>query len=258
MILAVDIGNTSIALGVFENEKIVFKSKITAVKTKSSDEYAVLISDIFKINSISAKDITGAVLLSVVPGLSFVICDALEKLSITALVLGAGVKTGLDIRTQSPESVGSDIVAEAVGALCRFEAPLAVIDLGTATTISVIGEKRELCGCVIAPGVKLSGDALSSACALLPDVSLSKNPKFLGTNTAESINSGLVWGTALMLDGFVDKIKADTGFEKNLTVVATGGLCDLVVPLCTNKIEIEDDLTLIGLLKIYQLNNKKK
>lgn len=258
MILTVDIGNTSIAFGVFENEKLKFKSKITAVKTKSSDEYAVLISEIFKMNGISAEDISGGIMLSVVPGLSFVVSDALKKLSISVIILGAGVKTGLDIRTQSPETVGADIVAEAVGALCNHGAPLAVIDLGTATTISVIGEKRELCGCVIAPGVKLSGDALSASCSLLPDVSLSKNPKFLGTNTAESINSGLVWGTALMLDGFIDKIKEETGFGERLSVIATGGLCDLVVPLCKNKIAVDADLTLLGLFKIYKLNSKKK
>lgn len=258
MILAVDVGNTSIAIGVFENQSLVFKSKITAVKTKSSDEYAVLISDIFKINGISAKDITGAVMLSVVPGLSFVMKDALSKLSIEAIVLGAGVRTGLDIRTQSPEAVGADIVAEAVGALCKFKAPLAVVDLGTATTVCVIGEKNELCGCIIAPGVKLSGDALSAACSLLPDVPLSSDPKFLGTNTAESINSGLVWGSALMLDGFIDKIKAELPFGQRLTAVATGGLAGLVVPLCKNKIIIEPDLTLQGLLKIYSINQKKK
>ncbi len=257
MILAIDVGNSSISFGVFENEKLKFKSKITTVKTKSSDEYSVLFLEILGMNGIDCSQIEGAIMLSVVPALCHVLKEALSKLSIETLVLGAGVKTGLDIRTRSPESVGADIVAEAVGALENHTSPFMIIDLGTATTISVIGEKNELCGCIITSGVKLSGDALSEKCSLLPDVSLSEKPKLLGTNTAESINSGLVLGTALMLDGFIEKIRDELGFGEKLSVIATGGLSELVVPLCKNKIEIKPNLTLTGLLKIYKLNKAK-
>ena len=132
-----------------------------------------------------------------------------------------------------------------------------VIDLGTATTITVINEKGELCGCVISPGVKLGQDALAEKCALLPEVSLSAPPRVVGRNTADSVNSGIVLGTALMLDGFISRISREMGFEKP-SVIATGGLSRLIVPLSENNIIVEPDLTLRGLAHISELNQRKK
>lgn len=257
MILALDIGNTSISAGCFENGKIVSKFKLNSDKTKSADEYAAILSEIFRMNSIDTNNIEGASLLSVVPTLTHTVKEALEKFSVSALVLGSGIKTGVNIRVESPALLGSDIVAAAAAALKIKSAPIITVDYGTATTFSVINESKQLCGCVIAPGVKLSLDSLSASCAQLCDISLEKPEKVVGTNTSESMLSGVVWGSALMTDGFIDKIKDEYGFGDELSVIATGGLSSLIVPLCKNKITIEKDLTLKGLYQIYIHNSKK-
>lgn len=256
MILTVDIGNTSISLGVFKNDKLYYNCKLASDKQKSADEYAAAIFEIFRMNGIESSDIEGAALLCVVPALQRTVINALSHFGIKPVVVGSGIKTGVNLRVDSPGLLGADIVAEAVGALCVKKAPLVVIDLGTATTLTVINEKNELCGCAIAPGVKLCADSLSSSCALLSDVFLQKPEKLLGTNSSDSINSGVVWGSAFMLDGFINRIRKEYNFEKDLSVIASGGLCELIVPLCESEIQSEPDLTLKGLYRIYKINKK--
>lgn len=257
MILAVDVGNTSVNLGIFEHGNLIKRAKLASDPSKTADEYAVLIAGIFAMKRISFDSIDGAMLLSVVPQLTHVVSEALGEFGIEPMIVGAGIKTGLNIRVENPGQLGSDIVADTVGAMRLAEPPLAIIDLGTATTITAINPRGELCGCIIAPGVKLSLDALSESCAQLPDVPLSKPSKLLGTNTTESMNSGSILGTALMLDGFIDSIKS--GFpDKELSVVATGGLSELIVPLCKSSIRREPDLTLKGLCRLYEMNCKPK
>lgn len=258
MILAVDIGNSSISIGIFKDGKLIFSGKLKSSLDKSEDEYAALICEILKMNGIRISEVTGAIMLSVVPGLIHPITAALKKIAVEPLTVGAGLKTGLDIRTQIPGRLGADLVASAVGALVKKKSPLIIVDLGAATTVSVINERNEMCGCIIAPGVKLSADALSEKCALIPDVPLCKPSKLLGTNTAESVNSGCICGSALMIDGFINKIRGEYGFGDNLSIIATGGLASLVVPFCENKIEIAPELTLYGLYRIYNLNKKQK
>lgn len=256
MILAVDIGNTSISFGIFKNDCLAYKFKLSSDKSKSADEYASSVREFFRNAGYDIADIEGAVLLSVVPSLQLAIVKALSSFGITPVILGAGVKTGLNLRVEAPSQLGTDIVAEAVGALSEENAPLAVIDFGTATAITVIDEKNELSALAIAAGLKLSADALSSSCALLNEVFLNKPQSLLGKNTCDSINSGLVWGSAFMIDGFINRIREEYGFGDRLSVVATGGLSELIVPLCENKIKEEPDLTLKGLYRIYRLNKK--
>lgn len=258
MVLAVDIGNTSISIGMFDGDKIVFKSKLSANKVKSADEYAVLLSGIFEKNKVDCSALESAVLLSVVPSLTYTVSQALKDFGIKPLVVGAGIKTGMNIRTEIPSSVGADIVAATVAAMHIAKPPMIVLDLGTATTLTAINEKGELCGCIIVPGVKTSFDAMTQSCSLLTDVPLSKPKTLLGKNTADSINSGVVWGNALMIDGFVEKIRQECGFDDDATVIATGGLSELIIPLCKTKIRCEPDLTLNGLNYIYKINKKKK
>lgn len=258
MTLAVDIGNTSICLGVFDNgERLVFRAKLASDHRKSADEYAVLISGVFRMHGADLSTIERAVMLSVVPALTHTVCEALGVFGIKPLIVGSGVKTGLCLRVDTPNLLGTDIVADTVAAMRIAEPPMIVIDLGTATTITVINEKGELCGCVISPGVKLGQDALAEKCALLPEVSLSAPPRVVGRNTADSVNSGIVLGTALMLDGFISRISREMGFEKP-SVIATGGLAHLIVPLSENDIIVEPDLTLRGLAHISELNQRKK
>lgn len=258
MTLAVDIGNTSICLGVFEcGERLVFRAKLASDHRKSADEYAVLISGVFRMHGADLSTIERAVMLSVVPTLTHTVCEALGVFGIKPLIVGSGVKTGLCLRVDTPNLLGTDIVADTVAAMRIAEPPMIVIDLGTATTLTVINEKGELCGCVISPGVKLGQDALAENCALLPEVSLSAPPRVVGRNTADSVNSGIVLGTALMLDGFISRISREMGFEKP-SVIATGGLARLIVPLSENDIIVEPDLTLRGLAHISELNQRKK
>jgi len=258
MIIAADIGNTSVSIGVFSGDMLVFKSKLGAVKTRSADEYAVLLLGVFQKNNVSISQIESAVLLSVVPTLTHTLTQMFESFGIKTLIVGAGIKTGLNIRTETPGSLGADIVAETVAAIQIAKTPLIVVDLGTATTLTVINEKGELCGCIIAPGVKISLDALTEVCSLLPEVSLSEPKQLLGKNTEDSINSGIIWGNTFMLDGFIDKIREEYGFENIFSVIATGGLADLIIPFCKNKMIYEPDLTLKGLNRLYKINNKRR
>lgn len=258
MIIAADIGNTSVSIGVFSGDTLVFKSKLGAVKTRSADEYAVLLLGVFQKNNVNISQIESAVLLSVVPTLTHTLTQMFESFGIKTLIVGAGIKTGLNIRTETPGSLGADIVAETVAAIQIAKTPLIVVDLGTATTLTVINEKGELCGCIIAPGVKISLDALTEVCSLLPEVSLSEPKQLLGKNTEDSINSGIVWGNTFMLDGFIDKIREEYGFENASSVIATGGLADLIIPFCKNEMIYEPDLTLKGLNHLYKINNKRR
>jgi type III pantothenate kinase len=258
MIFALEIGNTSISFGVYVNESLRFKAKLAADRNKSSDEYTATIAGIFGMKHISPEEIEGCILLSVVPALTHTLTAALKLLFKTEpLIVGSGIKTGLNIRVETPNLLGADIVANTVAALKIADAPLIVIDLGTVTTITVINEKIELCGCIIAQGARLSIDAMSEKCALLPEVSLTKPDKLLGTNTADCMNSGAVFGTALMLDGFINKIRNEYSFD-SLNVIATGGLSKLIIPFCENKITLEPDLTLNGLSRLYSINVKTK
>ncbi len=171
------------------------------------------------------------------------------------MLVGAGIKTGLNIRVENPSALGADIVADTVGAMQLAKPPFAVIDLGTATTLTAVNPRGELCGCMIAPGVKLSLDALSRSCAMLPDVSLSRPERLLGTNTADSMNSGIVYGSAMMLDGFIDALKNEY-LPDELTVVVTGGLSELIAPLCKSAMLREPELTLRGLCRLWELNHR--
>lgn len=255
MLLAIDIGNTSISLGGFVNDEIVFRSKLTAVRLKSSDEYAALIKSTSAIHNVDIADIDAAIIVSVVPSLTHTLAKALGVFNIKTTIVGPGIKTGLNIRVDTPSQVGADMICNCVAALDEFQGPLIVVDFGTATTLSVVNEQKQFIGCVITSGLKLAADALSSGCALLPDINMYTPKRLIGKNSGESINSGLVYGHAFMVDGFIERIKSENGFE-NLNVVSCGGFAQLVSPLCKEQIHINSDLSLYGLNKIYKLNMK--
>lgn len=255
MLLAVDIGNSSIDLGVFAQDgNLVMKSKISTDRAKSADEYAVLLQGIFLLKGVDRNNITGSILSSVVPPITIAVASAISSLfGIKTLEVGPGIKTGLNIRIDSQTELGADIVANAVSALGTAAGPLLIIDFGTATTLTVIDDKNTLIGVIIAPGVRVSLDALSMQASELPDVSIAMPKRLIGKNSGESMNSGVLNGHALMIDGFFGKISSELKTDK-LKVIATGGLAGTILPLCGTPIQYVPDLTLEGLKLLYHKN----
>ena len=263
MVLTVDIGNSSITVGLFrENEEkqdgeLLCKSKYSTDTRKSADEYAALIYNTFTINSIRTEDIDAVILASVVPQLTQVIREALSKIvSARIYLLGPGLKTGLNIRTDDPSQLGADIVADAVGALSITDAPCVIIDVGTATSVFAIDKNRAIIGGAIAPGVRVSLDSLKNSTSQLPSVSLSAPKGVLGKNTDDAMRSGLIYGHAFMIDGMINALADEMG-KAQITAVITGGLAHTLLPCLKNKVIYSEDLTLLGLYKIYQNNSRK-
>lgn len=251
MLLAVDIGNSHITLGVWNEEKLAFTARMVTDSNRTEDLYAVDIRGIIALNNAKSSDINESILCSVVPGLTEAMADAIEKATgVKSIILGPGIKTGINIKIDNPAQLGSDLVAGAVAAIEYYPLPCIIFDLGTATTISVIDENANFLGGSICAGIGITLDALASRTALLPNVNIEK-PKFpIGTNTVASMQSGLIYGTAAMLDGMAERIEEQLG--EKATLVATGGLASIVVPACKRKFIYNDNLLLDGLRIIYK------
>lgn len=253
MILAIDVGNSNIVLGCIEDNKILFEARMASDQLKTSDQYCVEIKNMLTLFEVDPLALDGAIVSSVVPPITNSIKTAVHKLmGKPCKVVGPGLKTGLNIRIDNPAQAGSDLVVAAVAAIHEYGAPLIVIDLGTATTITVIDKNRGFIGGSIAPGMKISMTALTSRTAQLPGVSMEAPRKTIGKNTVDCMQSGIMFGTAAMLDGMIARMEDELGYET--TVVATGGLARYVAPLCRRKMVIDKDLLLKGLNLIYQLN----
>lgn len=253
MILAVDVGNSNIVFGVFENDTLKKSMRIKTDKTRSSDEYHMSMISLFTTKNIKVEDIEGVIISSVVPSLTLVLSDAIFQITHRyPLVVGPGVKTGLPIRTDSANEVGADLICGSVGAKELFGYPILIVDFGTATKVDVIDKNGAFIGCVIAPGLKIGTEALVSGASQLPQITYVAPKKIIGKNTPDSMNSGSVYGHAFMIDGFIENIENELGYK--CKVVATGGLAKLVIPFCKKEIEICDELVLIGLYKIYLKN----
>lgn len=257
MLLTVDIGNSSINFGVFDdNGVLLFKSKISSISAKSADEYAVTISGILKLYGVRQDEIKSGIIASVVPSLTASVKKAVNILfGFLPSEIGPGTKTGLKIRIDSQTQLGADIVANSVAAISEFPSPLIIIDLGSVTTFTVIDEEKTLEGVMIAPGIRMSLDSLSSFAAKLPDVQIEKPKRIIAKNSEESMNAGVLYGHTFMIDGFINKIREEMKIE-DITVVATGGLAKTVLPYCKSKIIYRPDLTLSGLKNIYLKNVK--
>lgn len=253
MILAIDIGNTNIVLGCCRGEEILFRERLSTVHTSTVLEYAAMLRTAFEMNGITPDDIHGAILSSVVPSLTATIKAAVEKyIHVTPLIVGPGIKTGLKIRIDNPAQLGSDMVVAAVAGLQLYSLPQILIDMGTATTISVLDETGAYRGGMILPGVAISHDSLIRETAQLQKVSFEMPKTLIGRNTVDCMKSGLLYGTAGSLDGLIERINEE--LEATCTVVATGGLSSVITPLCRNKIHVDDDLLLKGLLILYNKN----
>lgn len=253
MIFAIDIGNTNIVIGCFEDKKVLFTERLATQKTGTVLEYAISFKNVLELYSIDPKTIEGSIISSVVPEITNIVNFAIEKITgKESLIIGPGIKTGLSIKVDNPAQLGSDLVVGAVAALAEYPAPLVVIDFGTATTVTVINSKKDLLGGMILPGVMLSLKSLSSGTSQLPEIGLEPPKKFIGTNTVDCMKSGILYSTAYGIDGFVENIEKELG--EKVTVIATGGLAKAIVPLCKSKITVDDELLLKGLMDIYNKN----
>lgn len=255
MLLTVDIGNSNIVLGVFENDdKPRLTLRIKTDITRTMDEYAINFNSMLRINNIDISDLDGAIISSVVPNLSAPISNAVYKLiNKQPLIVGPGIKTGLDIRIDNPSQLGCDMVVDAVSAINSYGAPVIVIDMGTATTFSAIGKNAEYLGAAITPGVRISMNALASSAAQIFQINIENPKKAIGTNTTDSLKSGIVFGYAGMVDGMIDRFEKEIGVG-SCKVVATGGLSGVIVPHCRHDIIYDKDLLVKGLYLIYNKN----
>lgn len=255
MLLAIDIGNTNIVIGCIKDDEILFEARIATDRTRTSDQYGVEIKNMLEAFGVSREDIGDCIISSVVPPVfNSVRTGVIKVIGKQPMVVGPGLKTGLNIHVDMPSQVGSDRIVIAVAALAEYEAPLILMDLGTATTIEVVEQGNVYMGGVIIPGVKVSVDALTSRAAQLPGISLDQPKNVIGKNTVDCMRSGIMYGTAGMIDGIVDRMEEELGHKS--TLVATGGMAQFITPLCKYDIILEKDLLLKGLNIIYKKNKK--
>ena len=254
LILTVDIGNTNITLGGFLNDELNFVARLSTDSGKTADEYAIDLKDVLALNGFSGK-ISGAVISSVVPIVEDKINRAIIKLySVTPIILGPGVKTGLNIKIDNPAQLGADLAAGAVGALEKYSLPIIIIDMGTATTITAINKNGEFLGGAIAAGLGTTLEALTQKTTLLPSVSVKAPKKAIGSNTVECMQVGLVYGTASMIDGLIDRFSEELK-EENISLVATGGRAGEIIKYCKHNITVDENLLLDGLYSVYKRNS---
>lgn len=255
MLLAIDIGNTNLVIGCFRDDKILFKARIATDRTRTSDQYGVEIKNMLEAYGVDRSDIKDCIISSVVPPVfNSVRTGVIKIIGKQPMVVGPGLKTGLNIHVDVPSQVGSDRIVIAVAALAEYKAPLLLLDLGTATTIEAVEPENVYMGGVIFPGVRVSLDALTSRAAQLPGISLDQPKQVIGKNTVDCMRSGMMYGTAAMIDGLIDRMEEELGHR--CTLIATGGLAQFITPLCKREIILEKDLLLKGLNIIYKKNKK--
>ncbi len=256
MLLAIDIGNTNIVIGVIRDDEILFTARIATDRLRTSDQYGVEIFNMLQLFHVNREDITDCIISSVVPPVfNSVYTGVIKLIGKQPLVVGPGLKTGLNIHVDTPSQVGADRIVAAVAALAEYTAPLVLIDMGTATTVEVVEPENVYMGGVIFPGVMVSLDSLTNRAAQLPGISLDKPKNVIGKNTVDCMRSGAMYGTASLLDGLIDRIAEELGHSS--TIIATGGIAKFIVPLCKHDIILEKDLLLKGLNVLYKKNKKQ-
>lgn len=253
MILVLDIGNTNITVGVYQDKKLLFVSRMATDRMRMEDQYAIELREILSIYGVSMQEIEGAAVSSVVPSVNQSLVRAIRKLTnVDPVCVGPKTKTGIKIDIINSEIVGADLLVGCVAAAEMFEGPCIILDMGTATTFVVLDEDRRMLGGAIAPGVGISLDALTSRTAQLPSVSLEAPEHVIGNSTTECMRSGLITGTACMIDGMCSRMEQELG--KKCSVVATGGLAGEIISQCERNIIHCDTLLLEGLRLIYEMN----
>lgn len=255
MILVLDIGNTNITLGVFSGKELRFVSRMATDRMRMEDQYAIELREILSLYGVKWEEIEGVSVSSVVPQVNRSILGAIRKLTnVEPICVGPKTQTGIRIDVRNSEIVGADLVVGCVAAAEMFSGPCIILDMGTATTFVVLDEDRRMLGGAIAPGIGISLDALTGRTAQLPSVSLEAPEHVIGDSTAECMRSGLITGTACMIDGLCDRMERELG--KKCTVIATGGLAPEVIQQCERDIIQSDTLLLEGLRLIYEMNRE--
>lgn len=253
MILAIDIGNSNIALGGFTENDLTFVSHLSTDTAKTEDEYAISFVNVLALHRIEKSEITGAIVSSVVPPLNTVMKKAVKTVfGIDALMVGPGIKTGISIQCDSPSSVGADLICASVAVQNLYGSPALIVDVGTATKMIVINEKGAFVGVSIAPGVLMGLNALSEGTAQLPKVELDVPCAIVAKNTVDCMKSGVIFGNASLVDGMIDRINEEVG--ETLPVYATGGLASVILPHCKHTVTLDEHLVLKGLAILYHKN----
>ena len=256
MILVIDAGNTNIVLGCMDGSALRFTARIRTDRAKTEDEYALIFRNLFDLHQVDRKGVDGAILSCVVSELTDVLCKATETvIKKRPMVVGAGLKTGLNIKIDNPAQLGADLVVDSVAAIAKYPKPILIFDIGTANTMLVIDSKGQFLGGAIMAGPRLSVDALSGRTSQLPYIELDAPPKLIGSNTINCMQSGVIYGQAAMVDGLIDRAEEELG-EPFASVVATGGLFGLIAPHCKHSIIHDKTLMLDGLRIIYEKNNR--
>ncbi|MBQ8592630.1 MAG: type III pantothenate kinase [Lachnospiraceae bacterium] len=253
MLLAIDMGNTNIVIGCIDDERIYFEERLSTDESKTELEYAMGFKTVLDLHGIDGSKIEGAIISSVVPNLVNIVKEAVIKIvGKEPLVVGPGVKTGLNIFMDNPKQVGGDRVVNAVAGLQEYGAPLIIVDMGTATTCCVVDKDQNYIGGIIMPGVNVALEALVARTAQLPRITLEAPKKVIGKNTIDCMKSGTIFANAAAIDGLIERMEEELGYQT--TVLATGGLAKVIVPYCKKKIILDDELLLKGLKIIYDKN----
>ncbi|MGI6029252.1 MAG: type III pantothenate kinase [Candidatus Heteroscillospira sp.] len=253
MILALDVGNTNIVVGIGDTSESMFKGRLTTNKSGTTTEYAIRLRAMLELYGVACDAIEGSIISSVVPELTYALTNAVELLTgKTPLVVKYNLDTGMQICIDDPRTMGADRIVGSVAAMNEYPLPLAVFDLGTANTMDVVDDKRRHLGGVIWAGIKTSLNALAANTSQLPHIEFEAPKSVIGTNTIDCMRSGIVFGNAAMMDGLIDRVEAELG--KKLTVVATGGLARSVIAHCSHEIVYDEDLLIKGLIIIYYRN----
>ncbi|MDY6023390.1 MAG: type III pantothenate kinase [Candidatus Borkfalkiaceae bacterium] len=256
MLLTIDIGNTNIKYGIYKGKELVASFRVSSRISRTADEYGSVLVNLLDDRGIKKADVDGIIISSVIPPLNYTICHMCEYFfGITPLMVGPGIKTGLNVKTDNPKEVGADIIVNSVSAFGKYGGPTVVIDFGTATTFDIIDENCSLLGVVIAPGIKTSLEGLVNNTAQLPMIELDAPESVIGKNTKSSMQAGIIFGFAGLVDNIINKIKRKLN-KTDLTVVATGGLGEIIAKEVKSITKVDRTLTLDGLRSIYDLNKE--
>ncbi len=254
MLLCIDIGNTNIKYGVYEGDLLVASFRVSSRLSRTADEYGSVLVNLLSDKGIVKSDLEGIIISSVIPALNYTICHMCEYFfGITPVMVEPGIKTGINIKTDNPKEVGADIIVNSVSAFHKYGGPLVVIDFGTATTFDVVSENCELLGVVIAPGIKTSLEGLTESTAQLPMIEINAPKSAIGKNTKASMQAGVVFGFAGLVENILNKVKSELGLD-SIKVVATGGLGEIIAKEVRSIQKVDRTLTLDGLNFIYRLN----